>query len=54
MTKSIVIFLFAAMCLNLHADDSLVIDQAELAGISGFRAYWNQPVVLIEDGARRS
>ena len=53
MIKSIVIFFVSAMCLSLHAGDTLVIDQPELAGISGFRAYWDQPVVLIEDVATK-
>ncbi|HOS44589.1 MAG TPA: hypothetical protein PK794_12915, partial [Armatimonadota bacterium] len=31
----------------------LVITGAEMAGISGFRAYWDTPVVVTEDGATR-
>ena len=29
---------------------SLVLDQPQLAGISGFRAFWNTPIVLAADG----
>lgn len=30
--------------------ESLILDQPQLAGISGFRAFWNTPVVLVGDG----
>lgn len=53
MSKLIFIFLFTAICLSLQADDTLVIDQAEQAGMSGFRAYWNKPVVLSAEGATK-
>jgi hypothetical protein len=32
------------------ADNVLVFDQPQVAGISGFRALWDTPVVLAEDG----
>ncbi len=31
----------------------MVFERPEMAGISGFRAYWDKPVVLAEDGATR-
>ena len=34
----------------LAASETLVFDQPQLAGISGFRAFWDTPVVLAEDG----
>jgi len=33
--------------------ETVVMNDPELAGISGFRDYWNTPVVLAEDGATR-
>ena len=36
--------------LALPAAGPLVFDQPELAGISGFRAFWDRPVVLAADG----
>jgi hypothetical protein len=40
------------MVCSLHAGETvLTVDAAEVAGISGFRELWNQPVVLAEDGA---
>src|SRR5512147_1794778 len=30
--------------------ESLILDQPQLAGISGFRAFWNRPIVLAGDG----
>lgn len=35
------------------AQAPLVLDRPEMAGISGFRAYWNRPVMLVETGAVR-
>ena len=38
---------------SAQGGNRLVITGAEMAGISGFRAYWNRPVVVKEDGATR-
>ena len=36
----------------LPAAETLVFDQPECAGMSGFRAQWNQPIPVAQDGAR--
>ena len=36
-----------------RAEDVVVIENAEMAGISGFRAFWDKPVVVKADGATR-
>ena len=36
--------------LDLIAAETLVFEQPQLAGISGFRAFWDLPVVLADDG----
>ena len=36
--------------LALTAAEPLVFEQPQLAGISGFRAFWELPIVLAEDG----
>ena len=35
----------------IHAE-TLVFDQPECAGMSGFRAHWDQPIPVVENGAR--
>lgn len=42
--------LFAGSHIHLNAD-TVVIKDPELAGISGFREYWDKPTVLAADGA---
>ena len=45
--------LFAVLCAALRiatAAETLVFDQPQLAGISGFREFWDTPVVLAGDG----
>ena len=40
-------------CLcSATAEDSLTIEAVQVAGISGFRAHWDQTIALVEDGAR--
>ncbi len=46
--------LAAAGSLAIGQAQTLVVDRAEMAGISGFRAYWDRPVVLVETGAVRT
>lgn len=36
----------------LPAAETLVLDQPECAGMSGFRAHWNQPIPVAQDGTR--
>jgi hypothetical protein len=36
--------------LALSAAETLVFEQPQLAGISGFRAFWDAPIMLAEDG----
>ena len=36
----------------LPAAETLVFDQPECAGMSGFRAHWDQPIPVAEDGTR--
>lgn len=42
-----------ALAAMVQAQNVLTLDAPEMAGISGFRAYWDKPVVLAEDGATR-
>jgi len=55
MNKSKPGFLLSAV-LGLAAavacGETLVLDQPECAGMSGFRAHWNRPIPVAEDGAR--
>jgi hypothetical protein len=39
---------WAAMCIA----ETVVFDQPQCAGMSGFRAHWNLPIPVAEDGAR--
>lgn len=54
----LVIFSFATLIINVllcqgqQSSQRLVFDQAETAGISGLRPFWDRPVVLAEDGAK--
>ena len=36
----------------LPAAETLLMDRPECAGMSGFRAHWNQPIPVTQDGAR--
>jgi hypothetical protein len=40
----------ATLVSNASAAEALVFDQPQLAGISGFRAFWDTPIVLAEGG----
>lgn len=44
---------FACLSANgaLAQDTVLTFGQVQAAGISGFRAHWNHPIPLSEDGA---
>jgi len=46
------VFLLSALILipTAAAAETLAFDQPQLAGISGFRAFWDTPIVLSEDG----
>ena len=47
-------FGMAVFCLcTAAAEDTLTIDTAQVAGISGFRAHWDQTIALAGDGARQ-
>ena len=37
---------------HLAAEEPLVLDKPELAGMSGFRAHWDQPIPVAADGER--
>ncbi len=40
------------LCARSAAAQTLVIDDVQCAGISGFRAHWNQPIPVAENGQR--
>jgi hypothetical protein len=42
----------ALLPLVFFAQETLVFDQPECAGISGFRAHWDRPIPLAPDGTR--
>ncbi len=42
--------LFLALILQAARAETLTFDQPQLAGISGFRAFWDTPIVLAEEG----
>lgn len=44
---------FASVGTFAADTETLIFDKPEMAGISGFRAYWDKPVVLSEDGATK-
>ena len=50
---STMVFIAAAAIVAWGGESTLVIDSPEMAGISGFREYWDRPVVVTEDGATR-
>jgi hypothetical protein len=41
-----------AVTLSAAAAETLVFDQPQCAGMSGFRAHWDQPIPVAEDGTR--
>jgi len=45
--------ILAPRLLIAQATNTITIEHPEMAGISGFRAYWDKPVPLAEDGATR-
>lgn len=48
------VMLMAGLVSSARAQQkTLVIDSPELAGISGFRADWNRPILVAEDGATK-
>ncbi len=47
------ITLFSCLALTAGAQETLVIDKVEMAGISGIRQYWDKPVVVTAAGATR-
>lgn len=49
---AVIFSVFGLMASAWQTDgaESLVLDQPQLAGISGFRAFWNTPIVLAGDG----
>jgi len=53
-TRRLCAFLFLLLCMTLGAlaqqAVTLTFDQPQTAGISGFRAFWDSPVVTAEDG----
>ncbi len=53
LKKIMVTIAFALVAITALADDPIVvtIDAPQTAGISGFRAFWDTPVVLSADGA---
>src|SRR4051794_22923071 len=48
--RSLMLVVLASVLANLALaqDTVLTFDQAQTAGISGFRAHWNQPIPLSE------
>ncbi len=49
----LVLFVIGCLLAGVACAQQVVISGAEMAGISGFRAYWDTPVVVQEDGATR-
>lgn len=49
---SMAMMIVAFACTMLASAETLVFDQPQTAGMSGFRAHWNQPIPVAEDGAR--
>ncbi len=50
----VLMMLFMAFTTCMAQDtNKIVISGAEMAGISGFRQYWDKPVMIAEDGATR-
>ncbi len=47
-----VMLLGLLMMTGMAGAETLVFDQPEVAGISGFRSHWDQPIPVAEDGAR--
>jgi len=41
-----------AAAMTASAAETMVFDQPECTGMSGFRGHWNRPVPVAEDGAR--
>ncbi|NQT89253.1 hypothetical protein HQ560_20970, partial [bacterium] len=55
MHRQLVVLAATAVMLlgsTLRAADTLVFDQPQCAGMSGFRAHWDKPIPVAENGAR--
>ncbi len=44
--------MLAGVVTTAYGAETLVFDQPQCAGMSGFRAHWNQPIPVAENGAR--
>jgi hypothetical protein len=52
MKKQSVAGVLMSMAVTVAAAETLVFDQPQCAGMSGFRAHWDRPIPVAEDGAR--
>ena len=48
--RRLLLLAIALASANLPAAETLVFDQPQLAGIAGFRPYWDVPITLAADG----
>ncbi len=51
--ERLLLLLLGFLTLTAGAQETLTIETAETAGISGFRKYWDKPVLLRADGATK-